>query len=133
LKPTDPSLPAPVWIRTDRLPEGILPPAGLAVVLVEDSSGAVTATLNWNPEENLEEAGLVGYALMVDYAQEGNVRRLNSLPPLSGPEFSYALPSVKDRRQFTFRLAAITKENKLGPFAEATVLLPEPTEEEIPQ
>lgn len=138
VRPAEASLPTTVWIRSDRLPEGVEPPADLKVVLVEQEEGPAVAQLSWTTPKDLEEAGLVGYALMVDYAQEGNIRRLNSLPPLAGPQFKYTLPGLEDRSSFTFQLAAITRENTLGPVSEAVLQVPEPvpgttSSEVIPQ
>lgn len=125
LEDSSPSIAAPLWIRTDRLPEEVTPPEGLSVALVDENPESLVAKLSWQPAEDLKEAGLSGYALMVDYAQEGNVRRLNSLPLLLGPEYTYQLPDAADRKAFTFRLAAITLKNEVGPFSETVLQLPE--------
>jgi hypothetical protein len=123
---SSPSVPTAVYIQSERLPEGVQAPDELAVALLEPPDNGPSAVLTWKPVEDFEEAGLKGYALMVDYAQEGNIRRLNSIPPLEGPSYQYRLPKLDDRKVFTFRIAAITKDNQLWPFAEATLELPEP-------
>lgn len=129
----EPSMPLPILIQHERPQKDVPVPTGLAVGLKVAKKGKPVATLSWDIPENLEEEGLIGYALMVDYAQEGNIRRLNSLPPLAGPKFEYPLPAIANRHQFTFRLAAISKNNKTGPFAEAILTLPEAPEKGVTQ
>ena len=61
-----------------------------------------------------------GYAFYSDYAREGNVRRLNSLPIIRDHQFIYTLKN-KQRNTLTIRIATVGKDGVHGRYSEVVI------------
>lgn len=74
------------------------------------------AHLEWK-QQDMGKLDIQGYVLYVDYAVEGAPSRMGSLPLIMSNEYDYKLPDM-DRKTYTFRIAPIDNNQKIGPYAE---------------
>ncbi len=105
---------------TNYNPSSLPPPDSLAVsYIVRDS--IPYAHLQWE-QLDLDSAGIQGYILFVDYAFEGSVVRMSSLPLITNNCYYYKLPETAGRKRFTFRIAPMSVDREIGHYAE--IILP---------
>ena len=97
-------------------------PDGLTVELVANDHDQF-AKLSWAPVD-FEKRGVLGYVLYADYASEGNVLRLSSVPLIKSNEYNYKLKDPL-RDSYTFRIAEMRDDRKIGPYAEVSLNIPQ--------
>jgi len=101
------------WLRTKTNK-----PENLRVKLIIKKDGQY-AQLNWD-KVDLEQQGLQGYILYVDYASEGSVQRMSSLPFITENQYLYKLPE-NTRDRYTFRIAGITDSREITQYSEVVL------------
>jgi len=87
----------------------------------QEENETLYAHLTWEaPEGDNDE--ISGYILYVDSGEEGVVLKQAAMPLIKATEYKYEIPDT-ERDQYTFRISAITKDKKEGPYAEVTLEL----------